>query len=197
MCGRYYVEPKEGAMDLGELIARILQREETLVQKMKLGEVFPTDIAPVLVADRDGIAQPQPMKWGFSRYDKKGVIINARSETAMNSPMFSQSMLQRRCLIPALYYFEWEKTGKNRIKYKIRPKGRGMITMAGIYRFERDLGAPVFAILTREAAPSIRFIHSRMPVIIPKNMRAAWLRGGDVNQMLRGAALDMHHETAS
>ena len=52
MCGRYFVEPREGMMDLGDLIAHILQREEAIVKQMKIGEIFPTNIAPILTMDQ-------------------------------------------------------------------------------------------------------------------------------------------------
>ncbi len=199
MCGRYFVEPREGMMDLGDLIARIKRRDDAIQRQMKLGEVFPTDIAPVIVLDQDQTPQPQLFKWGFSRYDGKGVIINARSETAAIKPMFQKSIMRQRCLIPAAYYFEWEKKGKDKTKYKIRPKGQGMITMAGIYRHEKTELVPVFVILTRAASGDIRFIHDRMPVIIPKDMRTAWLQGGgDVDEMLAAAEIDMDYKkTAS
>ncbi len=198
MCGRYFVEPREGMMELGELIARILQREDALVKQMKLGEIFPTDVAPVIAADRSGMPQPLPMKWGFLRYDNRSVVINARSETAMGKPIFQNSMMERRCLIPALHYFEWDKKGKDRIKYKIRPQGQEMITLAGIHRYDKHLGAPVFVILTRAASESIRYIHDRMPVIIPKDVRGEWLQGsGDIDVLLRKAELDMNVENAA
>ncbi len=69
-------------------------------------------------------------------------------------------MLWRRCLIPASGYYEWEKRGKEKIKYAIRPEGARLLYMAGIYRIEK--GAPVFTILTREVALGIAFIHDRM-----------------------------------
>ena len=108
-------------------------------------------------------------------------------------------MMQRRCLIPALHYFEWEKRGRESIKYRIRSEQPGMITMAGIYRHEKTELVPVFVILTRTASGDIRFIHDRMPVIIPKDMRTAWLQGGgDVDGMLAAAEIDMDYKkTAS
>ena len=47
-------------------------------------------------------------------------IINARSETAVDKPLFRDGMLQRCCLIPVMNYFEWEKQGRYRIRYAIQ-----------------------------------------------------------------------------
>ena len=71
------------------------------------GEIYPTNNVPVLVPD-GGI---MVMRWGFSRFDGKGVIINARSETAASKPIFARPMVVGRCLVPASWYFEWENRG--------------------------------------------------------------------------------------
>ena len=99
-------------------------------------------------------------------------------------------MRHRRCLVPAAHYFEWEKRGKDRIKYAIRPGGASVMYMAGIYRLEN--GAPVFTILTREPAAAISFIHDRMPVILPKEAAGDWLNiRYDAGDVLAGAVQDV------
>lgn len=100
-------------------------------------------------------------------------IINARSETAADKPLFRDGMLQRHCLIPATNYFEWEKRGRDRIKYAIRECDSPILYMAGVYRIEN--GKPVFSILTREPAENIAFIHNRMPVILHPEAKNDWL----------------------
>ena len=87
--------------------------------------------------------------------------------------MFKDGLKNRRCLIPASSYFEWEKREKEKIKYDIRPVGNGMLYMAGLYRIEGNKA--VFTILTREPAESIAVIHDRMPVILPDAIRNDWL----------------------
>ena len=108
MCGRYYIEIDE--RELRQIADEIEKKTKGPPGQMTLkagGEVFPTDVVPV----QTGINQYLPMKWGFVGFDGKPMI-NARSETALEKPMFRQSMLERRCLIPASGYYEWQKTGK-------------------------------------------------------------------------------------
>jgi putative SOS response-associated peptidase YedK len=124
------------------------------------------------------------MQWGFSRFDGKGKIINARSETVLEKNMFRTPMLSAqgqsgRCLIPATGYFEWETRDKQKIKYKLRPAREGMFTFAGLYRSETGTDTPVFVILTAPAAEGISFIHDRMPLILPPESRQAWLNDAD------------------
>lgn len=142
---------------------------------MPLGEIFPTNIVPVLAPNKQRIATAYPMQWGFSKFDGKGQIINARSESALEKPMFRKPTLERRCLIPASNYFEWQTLGSKKVKHALRDPMSQMIYMAGIYRYEADKPLPVFVILTRDAAPSISNIHDRMPVILPKEARDAWV----------------------
>ena len=147
------------------------------------------DVAPVLANNRNLAATPFAMRWGY-RLGNGKLLFNARSETADAKALFRDGMRHRRCLVPAAHYFEWEKRGKDRIKYAIRPGGAAVMYMAGIYRLEN--GAPVFTILTREPAAAISFIHDRMPVILPKEAAGDWLNiRYDAGDVLAGAVQDV------
>ena len=101
-------------------------------------------------------------------------------------------MAQRRCLIPATCYFEWEHRGKDKIKYAIAPQNSSMIYLAGIYRKESNRAA--CTILTREPAESIAFIHNRMPVILPAEAVGDWLNARYATMdVLRTAMLNMEY----
>lgn len=170
MCGRYFIDMEDTDEELEEIIA-ILQRRKGSAP-VKTGEIFPSDTVPVIANNRRLMPTPFAMRWGYALPDGRRVI-NTRSETAHERPMFQDGMRRRRCLIPASLYFEWEHRGRERIKYAIRPAGAKPLYMAGIYRIEN--GSPVFSILTRAPAESIAFIHDRMPVILPAALREAWL----------------------
>lgn len=168
MCGWYYIREEDSASDLQEIIDQLNRKGQTV----KTGEIFPSDTVPVIANSK--ILQPSPfaMTWGFTMPDGK-LIINARSETAAEKPMFRDGMQQRRCLLPASHYFEWEKRQREKIKYAIKPSGSDMLFMAGLYRIEGNKAR--FTILTRTPADNISFIHDRMPVILPKEAMRDWL----------------------
>ena len=182
MCGRFYTDFDD--TQYREMLAMLYLRsqQEAGLLMLKNGEVFPTD--QVAVLDAEG---PRAMQWGFARYDGKGKIINARSETALEKSMFRAPMLMAqsgqvqaqpltgRCLIPATGYFEWETREKQKMKYRLRPAKEGMFTFAGLYRSEVGAKTPVFVILTSLAAEGISFIHDRMPLILPLEQREDWL----------------------
>ena len=190
MCGRYWIETDDTSEQLKEIIATLNRRqaESETPKSIKTGEVFPTDIVPVVANSRSLKKTPFLMQWGFSGFGReKRPIINARSETAMERPMFREPLLERRCLIPASHYFEWQTQGRTKIKHAIRTI-EPMIFMAGIYRFEKDKPLPVFSILTRSAAPEIEHIHDRMPVILPSSLCVEWLKpDADVQKLIASA----------
>lgn len=53
---------------------------------------------------------------------------------------------------------------------------------------EQDEALPVFVILTRGAGPGIAVIHDRMPVILPEQVRKAWISdSSDVGALMEKA----------
>ena len=173
MCGRYYIEIDE--KELQDIVSAAEKKAKESGEQMTFkasGEIFPADVVPV----QTGPGQYRLMKWGFIAYNGKPVI-NARSETALEKPMFKSAMFEHRCLIPASGYYEWKKDGDKKIKHQLFIPGRPMF-FAGCWRQERDNPLHTFVILTRPAASGIEGIHDRMPVIIPQNSLGAWLDDG-------------------
>lgn len=182
MCGRYYIPEPDDDADFREIMKHVHQvyGDTPALSGIKSGEILPASIVPVVTQ-----SEPVLMKWGFSRYDGKGLVINARLETASEKPMFKNAFRNARCLVPASHYFEWRKDGAHKIKYAI---GRDApIYMAGLYRREPDAPLPLFVILTRPAASGISFIHDRMPVVIPEAVRHQWL----ANDMKTSELMDL------
>ncbi len=172
MCGRFYIAEEDTAEDLQRIIDALNRRYNGNNPAKTKGEIRPTDIIPVVANSPSMAISTFAMKWGYSMPDGKPMF-NARSETAATKPMFADGMKQRRCIIPATLYFEWEKHGTQKIKHAIFPTGCDMIYMAGIYRIEDKRAA--CSILTRTPADCIAHIHDRMPVILPKEAVPDWL----------------------
>ena len=171
MCCRYWFDESPELRPFVEEMNR-----SPLVEKFVItgpittqGEVRPTNVVPVIASNKRGQKAVYPMKWGFSG---RTLLVNARSETASTKPTFSDAWKSHRCIVPASYYFEWEhlisNDGKKKTgpKYLIQPKDSAVTWMCGLYRIEE--GLPVFVILTRAPGEEIRFIHDRMPLILPE-----------------------------
>ena len=200
MCGRFYTDFDDA--QYREMLAMLYLKSErdAGLLMLKNGEVFPTD--QVAALDASGA---RAMRWGFARFDGKGKVINARSESALEKTMFRAPMMTQaglpqtgRCLIPASAYFEWETREKQKIKYQLRPAREGLFTFAGLYRSEAGSDTPVFVILTAPAVEGISFIHDRMPLILAPEQREAWLNQPDAAaKLLEEGTREFVYEPAS
>ena len=186
MCGRYFLDDtKEANERLLNLLRGLLESGDPLASQVHTGEIFPTQLAPVIVADGGGVGV-RAMRWGFPRAGGRGVVINSRSEKADFTPMFQRAVRERRCLVPVSGFYEWRRTpsgGKTKEKFAFQSQGgvdKGLMYLAGVYgEFLggfRAGGFDGFAILTREADEQMRPYHDRMPVILDdESVKKLWL----------------------
>ncbi len=172
MCGRYAFFTDRELQEIDDIIEQIsddIQRD-----KMKTGEIFPTNVVPVYVPQNE-IIMPKLMVWGFPNFRNKGVIINARAETVQEKKLFGSSLRERRCIIPSTGFYEWDA---NKKKFIFNMPDSQMLCMAGIYnQFE---GESRFVILTTQANSSIADVHDRMPVVVPKDRIEDWMMDAEL-----------------
>ena len=179
MCCRYWADESPEIREIVEEMNKspLVSKWHATTGITTYGEIMPTNVVPVIASKRSGEKAVFPMKWGFSG---RTLLMNARTETATVKTTFRDAWASHRCIVPASWYFEWEhivgKDGKKRTgdKYLIQPKGSAMTWLCGLYRIED--GLPVFVILTREPGEEIRFIHDRMPLIMPGDYVDEWIR---------------------
>ncbi len=167
MCGRYNftVEQSDEVREILEKLNAKYQGKE-----VRKGEVYPTNLAPALIDENNDVTVA-PSIWGFPKFDGKGVIINARAETAFEKKTFRDSLLNRRCIIPSTGFYEWDSEKR---KHLFHLAGEGALYMAGLYSFYKD--EMRFVILTTDANESMKEVHHRMPLVIPKNEIDTWIR---------------------
>ncbi|NBM16710.1 SOS response-associated peptidase [Streptomyces sp. GC420] len=197
MCGRYVStrSPKELAP-----LFRVteVRPSETLAPSWN---VAPTDeVWAVLERVPRGAQtvtrQLRPLRWGLvpSWAKDPGIgsrLINARMETAQQKPAFRRAFANRRCLLPADGFYEWQSlpaTGDRRSRkqpYFIHPADGRVMALAGLYEFWRDPGVPdkddpaawwtTCTIITTEATDAAGRIHPRMPLAVSEADYDAWL----------------------
>jgi len=183
MCGRYTLFTDQELREIDEIIDQVSR--ESQFSKMKTGEIFPTDVVPVLVPDKN-----KPVAhlytWGFPSFRGKGVIINARSETVHEKRLFRASIEARRCVIPSTGFYEWDSEKK---KFLFNMPESPLLYMCGIYnQFE---GENRFVILTTSSNKSVLDVHERMPLVLPKDKIEDWLFN---NSAVDGILLNEHPE---
>ena len=173
MCGRYYVDD-ETAREIEKLV-RDLDRK---LQIERTGDVFPAQNATIIKGQEHHLAAEQ-MRWGFPGFEKGKLLINARAETALERPTFRESVQDRRCIIPARGFYEWNKSKE---KFTFERKETPVLFMAGCYnRYE---GQERFVILTTEANPSVKPVHDRMPLILEPEELGDWVLDDQATESL-------------
>lgn len=145
-----------------------------------LYNVPPTETIRVIVR-RDDDRRLIAARWGFRPFwaDATGKAsqswINARAETAWDSPAFGSSLRKRRCIVPAEVFYEWDRTTSPRQPYAIGPAAEGaMLALAGIWSPARG-EAPTAAVMTTAPNTMVSAVHDRMPVILDSASFDVWL----------------------
>lgn len=166
MCGRYTLYTGEQAEEIRQIID-IAQRQVN--EQLKLGEVFPSDRAPILVASQDKVVVRTAV-WGFPGFRGKGLLINAKSETAGEKPMFRESLLTSRCVVPTTGFYEWNKQKE---KFLFQYPDSTVVYLAGLWG--EVGGKRRYTILTTEPNQAVAAVHNRMPVLLAKEQVRPWL----------------------
>lgn len=168
MCGRYALEATKRELWERYLLGEMKEDVE------ERAEIFPTNYTPLIMPGNELVHH----KWGFVEPFAKRPLINARAETILEKPTFSQPFRTARCLVPATAFFEWEKVGDEKLKRKIAVADIPIFSMAGILKtYQDENGNPftVFSIITTAANDQMRAIHDRMPVILEPEDEAFYL----------------------
>ncbi|MDK2808129.1 MAG: hypothetical protein PWP24_863 [Clostridiales bacterium] len=167
MCGRYFIDD-ETSKEIDKILKKLEEREQASLIK-KTGDIRPTDYALGWISKKNHM-EPTALKWGFANPNGKNLIINARVETAASKRLFREAMQNRRCIIPASGFYEWNA---NKEKFSFSSKDASMLYFAGIFDFISSV--PSFVILTTQANQSVADIHERMPLLLKKEQLEPWL----------------------
>ena len=201
MCGRYFIEESPELRPIIEAMNRspLMEKFQKSSAVLSQGEIRPTNVAPVIASSKAGNRAVFPMKWGFTG---KTLLINAKTETAAIKPTFLEAWACHRCIVPASWYFEWEhmtmNDGKKKTgdKFMLQPKGSPVTWLCGLYRIEE--GLPCYVILTREPSEEIRFIHDRMPLMLPDQCIDEWINpAANPAEIIQKAQTDILYERVS
>ncbi len=180
MCGRYGFSIK----DAKEVIGRF-DLINTLDEIEKLDTHYnipPGTVNPVVVNTSEGYKMGRFM-WGLmpswaKDESMKWKTINARAEGIETKASYRKPFVSKRCLIPASFYFEWDKSTNPKTPYLIKMKNDEIFSFAGLYDiWKNPEGKDIysFTIITTEPNQLQGRIHNRMPVILPKEDEKEWL----------------------
>ncbi|MGV3774819.1 MAG: SOS response-associated peptidase [Verrucomicrobiales bacterium] len=145
--------------------------------------VAPTQWAPVITATKPD--KIQLFRWGlipsWAKDEAIGLkMINARSETLIEKPVFRTAVKRRRCLVLADGFYEWKRNGGKAQPFRLTLKSGSPFAFAGLWdHWQRPDGAELwsYTIITTEPNELAAQIHNRMPVILGKDESLRWLEG--------------------
>lgn len=175
MCGRYSLTTD----------AEVLAEHFQVLRQIRFQPSY--NIAPSqkilnIVELDDGSRKAVNLFWGlvpsWSKDSKSNShLINARMETIREKPSFRNAFKQRRCLIPADGYFEWQKQENGKQAFHIHREDRQPFAFAGLWEQWQHETETLYSctIITTEANELMQPIHERMPVIISFDHYHDWL----------------------
>ena len=151
--------------------------------------VAPTDPVAV-VRQREGERFPERVRWGMvspsaPQFGDNGrrPVINARIETVHKIGLFKGPFETRRCVVPALGYYEWQQREDGRQPFFIRETG-AQLALAGIVNYWQDNTKPAgdaeewrpsMSIITLDAHVAPGEVHDRMPAFLMPDAIEDWL----------------------
>ena len=157
--------------------------------------VAPTRPVPALVASPDGTQWAALDWWLTPRWARerthKYATFNARAETVATASAFRASFRDRRCLVIATSFFEWQRRGGEKQPYAIGLADRSPLALAGVWDrwTDRDTGEVIesCAVVTTEPNTLMADIHDRIPVVVGPDEREVWLYGSpdDARHVMR------------
>lgn len=165
--------------------------------------VAPTTTPPVVLErfrkdepDAPPTRSLRALRWGLVpswSKDASGAarMVNARVESLLSKPAFAKAAVARRCLVPVDAWYEWQTSGTateggkpRKQPFAVGAADGSVLSLAGIYEFWKDPAKAEddptrwlvsFAVVTTAAEAGLDRLHERMPVVVPRDLRDAWL----------------------
>jgi putative SOS response-associated peptidase YedK len=145
--------------------------------------IAPTQEVPVVRVDSHGERVADLLRWGLVPpwADSPAVgskMINCRSESAATKPAFRRAFKERRCLVPASGFYEWQVAGKTRQPWYLTLTSGRPAAFAGLWEAWKGPDSSILetcTILTTTADDFMGEVHDRMPITLDRSAWSVWL----------------------
>lgn len=196
MCGRFVVARTVGEIqtifEVDEIIGDVPSTSYNVAPTQQIAMIVDRSFekdengAPVGELSRE----IHSARWGLVPRWSKGPaegapLINGRIESLLEKPSFKDSVVRRRCVIPASGYYEWQVASDGtKQPFYINAGTDGMFALAGLYEWWADPSKAAddpsrwllsATTLTKASCPELAHIHDRNPVLLSADTFDAWL----------------------
>lgn len=146
--------------------------------------IAPTQQVPIVrLVSADAGRRVELLRWGlipsWAQDPTIGArMINARAETLTTKPAFRAAMRQRRCLVLADGFYEWQKRNGRKQPFYVHLVEHRPFGFAGLWEhWESANGEAIDSctVITTEPNELIAPVHDRMPAILHPEDHAIWL----------------------
>lgn len=178
MCGRYEFEMRPS--DIADVL-KITSRSDFL----PCTNIAPSEQVPVVFKEGSNIIL-DTVKWGYTPGWSNGpkFLINLKAESVTEKSFAKNALMNGRCILPATGFFEWKTTAEGqKIPVLFRIPSESFFGIAGLL-FKTKLDSHECVLLTTSANQTVSSVHSRMPVIIPKERWHKWIEIPDPTDAL-------------
>ena len=194
MCGRY-VSPDQAAIENIWQVGR--QNQPALAEDLVPSAPFPAryNVAPqqgnpanyipvVRAASQGGPGERELVRlqwWLLPFWAKESRIkfstFNARVENVANAASFREPLKRRRCIVPALGWYEWQELPTGNLPWFLHAATGELLAFAALWdHWERD-GQVIesCSLIVGPANAAFMPIHDRMPFALDEEHQAQWL----------------------
>ena len=191
MCGRF-VSPDQAAIERAWHIGRHNNRDP-FARRYNVApqQGNPANFIPVIREAEDGELELAALQWWLLPFWSKEPRIkystfNARVESVASAPSFREPLKRRRCIIPAIGWYEWQELPTGNLPWYLHAANDKLLNFAGLWdRWERPGehggdGEVVesCSIIVGPANAAFNPIHDRMPFALDRAAAGRWLDRG-------------------
>ena len=163
LCGKY--QNKLTLEKLLEFLELDYEFYNEVLKRTKKDNISPSDLI-INLSQKDGKIVLEVSNWGIKFKADSPLIFNSRIETIKEKSYWKNLFDKNKCLVPMTGFYEWKKSGKRKIPYKIfLPNDEVFFVPAVSTNINNQ---KCLSLVTTEPNSFMKNIHRRMPVILNK-----------------------------
>jgi putative SOS response-associated peptidase YedK len=194
MCGRY-VSPDRAAIERYWHIGRGSPNPFAARYNVAPQQGNAANYIPVVRQADTGELELASLQWWLLPFWSKEPRIkystfNARIETVAKAASFRDPLRRRRCIIPAMGWYEWQELPSGNLPWYLRGADGELLNLAGLWdRWEGQSEAiESCTIVVGPANEVFGKVHDRMPFVLSREAAERWM---DRKLTDPGAAMDL------